>query len=67
MPQGYHEAPEPRTGKALKHQASARKKKAKNISNVEILPSKQNNTGNKIHSKDEIVLFNLRSNSALWR
>jgi len=38
MSQGYHEPSDPRTGKAPKHQASAKKSEGKDISNAEIVP-----------------------------
>ncbi len=39
MSKGYHEEPDPRTGKAPEHVRNAKKKSVKRISNAEILPS----------------------------
>ena len=39
MTQGFHEAPNPETGKAEKHQKAATKGKGKSISNAEIKPA----------------------------
>jgi len=39
MPQGYHEAPNPETGKAPIHVRNARKKSVERISNAKIMPS----------------------------
>lgn len=41
MTQGYHEAPDPRTGKAPRHQEAAM---GKNISNAEVVPKKNHYT-----------------------
>ena len=40
--QGFHEAPDPETGKAKKHQENALKGKGNDISNVEVVPLEKN-------------------------
>ena len=54
MPQGFHEAPDPRTGKGRKHQDNA-KKAGKDISNAEVKPSKKPKTRKKIIKSNNII------------
>ncbi|MCK4666941.1 hypothetical protein KAU33_09340 [Candidatus Dependentiae bacterium] len=55
MPQGYHEAPDPETGKAPEHMRNAKKKSARLISNAEIVPEGERTIDLYFSASDDIA------------
>ena len=54
MPQGYHEPPDPRTGKALDHSKNATKGKQADVSNSEVVQAKPKPTPVKLFDYDGV-------------